>query len=294
MRIQESPLVSILTPSFNQVRWLPYNLDSVTSQTYRPIEHIVMDGASTDGSAELLKQDGRPDLLWRSEPDQGQSDALNKAFRASSGDLIGWVNSDDAYADRRAVQWMVDLFRHYPDVDVAYGYALLVDEVNTVLQVIAAPHFSTRLLRAVHFIYQPTVFVRRRVIEREPTFLRDDLRYVMDRDLWLRLSRTSRFQLLKRVIAIDRHQRSRKVETTPYLVEAEVFNRSFGIVNSPMSGLLARATGAYMRVAGAGTMATLSRSIDPALPLRIPRLPTRMWRQVVVRRRHFRFAPAGQ
>jgi len=250
-----------------------------------------MDGGSTDGSVGILEQEARPELLWRSEPDSGQSHALNKAFNESRGEIIGWLNSDDAYCDRRTVEWMVRIFQGNPDVDVAYGYALLVDEVNTVLQVIASPPFSRRLLKAVHYIYQPTVFVRRRALERETAFVRNDLRFVMDRDLWLRLSTRCRFYCLSRPVAIDRHQRSRKVASAAFLVEAKHFNDSIGITRSSRSHILATLAGAYMRVAGMPAMMLLPWQVDAAIALRFPPFLERAWRQAAVRRRRFAYAP---
>src|SRR5712671_7361166 len=91
------PLVSVLTPSFNQAGWLADNLRSVAAQTYPSVEHVVMDGGSSDSSIELLERHERAGLTWRSERDRGQSHALNKAFALSSGEIIGWLNSDDAY-----------------------------------------------------------------------------------------------------------------------------------------------------------------------------------------------------
>ena len=253
-----------------------------------------MDGGSTDGSVEILEQHARPELIWRSEPDSGQSHALNKAFNESRGEIIGWLNSDDAYCDRRTVEWMVAVFLKHPDVDVAYGYALLVDEVNTVLQVIGSPPFSRRLLEAVNYIYQPTVFVRRSALESEATFVRDDLRFVMDRDLWLRLSTRCRFRRLPRPVAIDRHQRYRKVASAAFLAEAKHFDESVGIVRSSSSRVLATLTGVYMRVAGMTTMVLLPWQVDPAIALRIPPFPERAWRQAAVRRRQFAYSPEGR
>ena len=253
-----------------------------------------MDGGSTDGSVEILERHVGPELVWRSEPDSGQSHALNKAFSQCRGELIGWLNSDDAYCDRRTVEWMVGLFQAHPDVDVAYGYALLVDEVNTVLQVIGSPPFSRRLLQAVNYIYQPTVFLRRQALEGEGAFVREDLRYVMDRDLWLRLSTRCRFHRLARPVAIDRHQRHRKVMSAGYFAEATRFDESVGIARTASSRALAILTGLYMRVAGATTIVLLPWQVDPAISLRIPPLRERAWRQAAVRRHQFAYRPDGQ
>ena len=114
------PLVSILTPSFNQGRWLGDNLASVAAQSYGSIEHVVMDGGSRDETLDLLEAtDGR--VKWRSEPDRGQSHALNKALGASEGEYIGWLNSDDAYFSRDAVSDVVSVFDADPSVNVVYG-----------------------------------------------------------------------------------------------------------------------------------------------------------------------------
>src|ERR1700756_3819113 len=91
--------ISIVTPSFNQASFLKEALESVARQNYPAVEHIVVDGGSTDGSVELLKaysgRNGWAHLRWISEPDEGQSDALNKGFKMASGEIIGWLNSDD-------------------------------------------------------------------------------------------------------------------------------------------------------------------------------------------------------
>jgi glycosyltransferase involved in cell wall biosynthesis len=122
---EKLPLVSILTPSFNQAAFLPDNLRSVECQTYARVEHIVIDGSSTDGSVEIL-QDAGDSVRWRSEPDEGQADAVNKAFRESQGEMIGWLNSDDAYFDCRVIEDAVAYFLSHPDVDAVYGHCLQI------------------------------------------------------------------------------------------------------------------------------------------------------------------------
>jgi hypothetical protein len=204
------PLVSILTPSFNQARWLGDNLRSVRRQTYEHIEHIVMDGGSTDDSVAVLEADCGPRVVWRSEPNAGQSDAINKALRRSTGEIIGWLNSDDAYFSR-TVQHVVDVFARHPDVDVVYGHAALVGADGFVLHGIWSPPFDRSLLRHYNFVVQPTVFVRRSAIGCRLVDASFDSE--MDRELRLRLSQTSRFMRINRVIAVDRHQPGRTVYT---------------------------------------------------------------------------------
>src|SRR5215212_4467984 len=110
------PFVSILSPSFNQGRFIRDCLVSVSNQTYKNIEHIVCDGGSTDQTLEHLTN-AAPLVQWVSEPDRGQAHALNKAFAMSTGDIIGWINSDDALFATNTVETVVTLLDQWPDVD---------------------------------------------------------------------------------------------------------------------------------------------------------------------------------
>ena len=264
------PLVSVLTPSLNQERYLRDCLESVSRQTYEAIEHVVMDGGSRDGSVDLLEQSSRRGLRWRSEPDRGQAHALNKALETSEGSIIGWVNSDDAYADRRAVAWAVEGFERNPAVDVVFGHALLVNEANTVLHLMWAPPFDRKLYRRVNFIVQPTVFVRRSAIEREGSFLDERYDFVFDRDLLLRLAAWATFHHLGEVVAIDRHQRARKVETAAFVEEAIRYDEERGLPVGPRARIAAKALKITFRGAGAARLARLSSRIDPAFEINFP------------------------
>jgi glycosyltransferase involved in cell wall biosynthesis len=285
------PLVSVLTPSFNQARYLGDCLQSVAAQTYPEIEHIVWDGGSTDGSVDVLQSAGLG-VRWTSERDEGQSDALNKAFALSSGEIVGWLNSDDGYADRRAVEWAVKQFAAHPDIDVLYGETLLVNEENVVLQIRAVPAFSMPLLRVVHFINQPSLFFRRDALERLDTFVRKDLQFVMDRDLILRLGATARLAPLHRVVAFDRHQRDRKTLQPAQLTESRAYNDALG-PKPPAARMLAASTRVWTRLAAAGTAARLPTTLDPAIELHLPALPTRLAWQVVYKRRRLPFGNAN-
>ena len=214
------PLVSILTPSFNQAAWLPETLRSVACQTYPDIEHIVMDGGSTDGSVEVLREAG-DSIAWRSEPDRGQSDAINKAFAASHGGIIGWINSDDAYFDCRVVEDVVRAFEEYPDVDVVFGHDAQIAADGTIIWMIWVPRFSRRLLKIVNFIGQPVAFIRRSALD-EPML---DVTYdfAMDYELWLRLeAKGCGFRRIDRIVAVDRHQSERKGVTIEHVLHADL------------------------------------------------------------------------
>jgi len=204
----DQPRVSVLTPSLNQAAWLEENLRSVASQGYRYIEHIVMDGGSTDGTLDLLDAAG-DSVVWRSEPDQGQSAAINKAFRASTGEIIGWLNSDDAYFDAGVIEDVVRLFAAHPDVDVVFGHCVQTTGDGHIIQVMWAPEYDPELMRAVDAIAQPSAFIRRSALS-DP-MLDESFHFAMDYELWLRLEATGhRFKRLDRIVSIDRQHGARK------------------------------------------------------------------------------------
>jgi glycosyltransferase involved in cell wall biosynthesis len=282
------PLVSILTPSLNQDQFLGDCIDSVARQTYEPLEHIVVDGGSSDSTLALLE--GAPEhVRWISEPDRGQAHAVNKAFSLCEGEIVGWVNSDDAYADRRAVAWAVEAFERQPGADVVMGHALLVNERNVVLQLIWSPRPRRRLLELVHYVYQPTLFIRRRALAGEEPLLREDLDFVFDRDLVLRLLERSPFHHVGRVVAVDRHQRHRKVERAAFHAEAERFDASLGIPKTRIRAAAARWTKACMRLAGAISSRRLTSDVEPAIPLVWPPGRERLRWQLVTRRSRMPF-----
>lgn len=209
-REQAGPLVSVLTPSYNQAAWLKDALHTVACQTYRHIEHVVMDGGSTDGSVGLLEAAG-DSITWRSEPDDGQADAVNKAFSASRGEIIGWVNSDDAYYDCRVIEDVVAFLESHPDVDVVYGHTAQITADGHIAEILWKPPFDHERLKVFNFIGQPAAFIRRRALS-EP-MLDASFHFAMDYELWLRLAEAHRFARIDRVTAADRQQRDRKTDT---------------------------------------------------------------------------------
>lgn len=161
-----------------------------------------------------------PDFVrWVSEPDRGQSHALNKAFEMSRGEIIGWLNSDDAYFEPDAIAHVIDLFERRPDVDVIYGHAALVNADGLILQVMWVPPFDYRLLRRDNFVIQPATFIRRSALG--ASMVDENFDYSMDRELWLRLGATHPFARIGTILAIDRHQPNRKVYTRSDLALAD-------------------------------------------------------------------------
>lgn len=181
------PLVSILTPSYNSVAFIEETIRSVEIQDYPIIEHIVVDGGSNDGTVGILRRHDR--LRWVSEPDRGQSDALNKAFAMSKGEIIGWLNADDLY-EPGAVAAATEYFIQHPNAQVVHGNCTVFKPDGTVDKYYWGPCDKKKLLepwRGFHGAYQPSVFYRRQAIKQIGDWA-VDLHYVMDYDLLLRLS----------------------------------------------------------------------------------------------------------
>jgi glycosyltransferase involved in cell wall biosynthesis len=293
MTASRNPLVSILTPSFNQGRWLADNLDSVATQTYELTEHIVVDGGSTDDSLNVLRRHAGPRVSWRSEPDRGQSDAINKAFGLARGEIIGWLNSDDAYFSRETVAMVVDAFQRHPEADVVYGHAALADAEGLILQVLWTPPLWARVLHIHGFIVQPTAFIRRRVLGDH--LVNPDFESMMDAELWLRLSERHRFVRLNRILAIDRHQPDRKTIARPDLAVSDKI-RLEAIRDMP-SGPWVRPTRKLLKVAF--RLAGLTRvreaiNTELAYAGRVDRFVSLVIRQVAMPRSRMPLSPGPQ
>lgn len=163
-------------------------MGSVLAQTGTEVEYIVIDGGSTDGSVATIERYASQLAYWTSERDDGQSEALNKGLRRATGDIVGWLCSDDVLLPG-ALSRVVEIFRQHPDVDAVYGNAVLIDVAGNVLRPKREIDFHPWLLVGDHnYIPQPAMFWRRRVHERLG-YLREDLHYTMDLELWLRFGK---------------------------------------------------------------------------------------------------------
>lgn len=278
-------LVSVLTPSLNQARWLEDNLRSVRAQTHPRIEHIVMDGASTDGTVELLSRVARQSVTWRSEPDHGQSHALNKAFAESRGEVIGWLNADDAYYSREAVAAAVAALKANPSAAVVYGHSALVDGSNRLLHFNWAPSFSRRLFAFHNFIVQPAAFVRRSALD--AILVDESFDFTMDRELWLRLTARHDAVRVPFVLALDRHHPTRKSYTMPeaHRSDTDVLSSRYGVPPLHARRLRRKAAKTALRLAGTTLAVGRSARARPAIEIERPALPPLLARQALLPRR---------
>jgi glycosyltransferase involved in cell wall biosynthesis len=182
--------LSIITPSYNHAAFITRTIESVLGQGYPDLEYIVVDGGSTDGTVDILKGYGDR-LIWTSEPDRGQSDAINKGLHRATGDVVAFLNSDDTYTPG-ALGRVGAFFTAHPETMWAYGKCRIIDERDreirrpiTWYKNVLLRRYSYRKLLAENFISQPSTFWRRSLHE-EIGYLNEDEHYVMDYEFWLR------------------------------------------------------------------------------------------------------------
>ena len=190
---EPQPLVSIVTPSFNQARYIEATIRSVLAQDYPQIEYIVIDGGSTDETLDIIKNYEGNIAFWVSEPDKGQTDAINKGFARATGDILAWINSDDTYAPG-AVAAAVGYLQEHPEVGLVYGDCNFINEHGRVIGRFNATQTDGRLLRRgyVHIPQQASFFradLWRQVGPLDPSFY-----FAMDYDLWTRLAARSQLK----------------------------------------------------------------------------------------------------
>ncbi len=183
--------ISVITPSFNQARFLPATLASVGEQAHDDIEHILIDGGSNDGSVEVIQAHADQLAFWVSEPDEGQTDALCRGFDRATGDIYCWLNSDDLF-EPWTLREVVAFFESHPDVDFVYGDATWISDDGAVLKPKREHSFARFVFLHDHnFIPQPSAFWRRSLYERVGGLDRS-FNLAMDADLWARFAEVTK------------------------------------------------------------------------------------------------------
>ncbi|WP_291857918.1 glycosyltransferase family 2 protein [Marinilabilia sp.] len=185
------PKVSIVTPSFNQGEFLEETMLSVLNQNYPNLEYIVVDGGSTDGSIDIIKKYENRLAWWVSEPDNGQSDAINKGFLRATGEIFNWVNSDDLICPG-AVRMAVHFLEKESAVELVFGDRLVIDRASTVIEAYEAPSYSDWFPPLLAKLPQEAAFFTANIWKKVGG-LDTSLDYVMDTDLWYRFREHTRF-----------------------------------------------------------------------------------------------------
>ncbi|MBW4483587.1 MAG: glycosyltransferase [Tildeniella torsiva UHER 1998/13D] len=209
---------SVVTPSYQQGCFIERTIKSVLAQNV-DFEFVVMDGGSKDETLDVL--DTYSDrLIWVSEVDAGQADAVNKGIEKATGDIIAWINSDDIYYPG-ALEKVKDIFSRYSEVQVVYGKADWIGEKDEVLKAFPTEPWSYKRLKESCYLCQPAVFFRRSLVEKYGS-LNKSLQYCMDYELWLRYGEHTDFYFLSDKLAGSRMYASNKTMGQTLVAHAEI------------------------------------------------------------------------
>jgi glycosyltransferase involved in cell wall biosynthesis len=218
---RRAPVISVVTPSFNQVAFLEQTMLSALGQDYPHLEYIVQDGGSTDGSVALVQQYGPRLTSWQSQRDRGQAHAINLGFQRATGEILAYLNSDDMLTPG-TLAYVARYFLRHPKVDVVYGHRIIVDaQGQETGRWVLPPHADEDLLWE-DWVPQETMFWRRGIWERIGGGLDESFHFAMDWDLILRFRAAgARFARLPRFLGVFRVQAEQKTLTRLDLLHAE-------------------------------------------------------------------------
>lgn len=169
MKKNKEIVISIITPSFNQGEFIEDCILSIKNQSYTNIEHIIVDGGSTDNTLEIIKKyEGSYNLRWISEPDNGQADAINKGFKMAHGEILAWLNCDDYYLNLEVLRKIIGYFTLYPSADViaADGYYVNTDKVFLSPSDFVRKYVNLKRMRYADYMLQPSTFWRKSIFEK--------------------------------------------------------------------------------------------------------------------------------
>lgn len=201
-------LVSIITPSFNQASYLEQTILSVLNQDYPRVEYIVIDGGSTDGSVDIIMKHAGRLAYWASNKDRGQADAINKGLIHATGDIVAWLNSDDYYLPG-TIRAAVKTFEENPDIVLAYGNMLSVDEHGRTFNTLSYKQLTLGDLLCFQIIGQPAAFMRHYALTKTGG-LDSNFHYMLDHHLWIRMAQQGRILHVDQTWAAARYHTAAK------------------------------------------------------------------------------------
>jgi glycosyltransferase involved in cell wall biosynthesis len=243
--------VSIVTPSYNQAPFLEQTIRSVLNQDYPSLEYIVVDGASTDASVDIIKKYSDRLAWWVSERDKGQGEAINKGLARAKGEIIAWINSDDYYLPN-AISSAVNVFEQNPDVVLVYGDMLAVDQNGETTNVLRYKQYSLEDLLCFQIIGQPAVFFRRDIYEKVGG-LDISFHFMLDHHLWIRIAEQGKILHVPQLWAAARYHPQAKNRLKPVEFGIEAFHildwmRSDRKLSQTFAKVKARARASALRV----------------------------------------------
>ncbi len=224
------PLVTIITPSFNQGKFIRETIESVLNQNYPNIEYWVIDGGSTDETISILKSyEGK--LNWISEKDDGQADAVNKGINLAKGSIIGWLNSDDIYTEG-AINHVVNFMNKHPETDMVYGEGYFIDKNSKIIDRYNTERFNAKRLSETCIICQPAAFFTNYIVK-QVGLLDKNLNLCMDYELWIKIAQNGCIRYTSKYLAASRMYNENKTLSRKLEVNEEVcytLNKYYGYV----------------------------------------------------------------
>jgi glycosyltransferase involved in cell wall biosynthesis len=221
VKIKKYPSITIITPSYNQGKFINRTIESVLSQGLKELEYIIIDGGSNDNTVNILKSYGNK-ISFISEPDNGQAHAVNKGLYKAKREIIGWLNSDDIYYPD-SLRKVLDIFHSNSEIGIIYGMADHIDINDKIIDAYPTEEWDFDNLKNICYICQPAVFFRKSMVEKVG-MLDERLKFCMDYEFWLRIGKHTKFHFLKNKLAGSRLYPENKTLNMRKNVHLEIIN----------------------------------------------------------------------